>query len=231
VTVVVAHRTCPRDAPENSLQGIVTAARLGAEVVELDARRSRDGTAVVIHDPWLGRVRRVPGLVRWSSDAFLHRLRVPTLVEALETARSVGVRVAVDAKDAGAAGAVLDAVHRTKTLDGVLLWSQHLTAVRAFAQALPGADVGVFRDTFDEAGRQRLLDDAVAVGARAVSVHQDTATPHFIAAARAGGLNVYVGYQTVEVQAARLATTAAAGLAGVVTDWAAEARAILERND
>jgi glycerophosphoryl diester phosphodiesterase len=173
----------------------------------------------------------VPGLVRWSSDAFLHRLRVPTLVEALETARSVGVRVAVDAKDAGAAGAVLDAVHRTKTLDGVLLWSQHLTAVRAFAQALPGADVGVFRDTFDEAGRQRLLDDAVAVGARAVSVHQDTATPHFIAAARAGGLNVYVGYQTVEVQAARLATTAAAGLAGVVTDWAAEARAILERND
>ena len=53
MTLVVAHRTCPRDARENSLDGIAVAGRSGADVVEVDARRSRDGTAVLLHDPLL----------------------------------------------------------------------------------------------------------------------------------------------------------------------------------
>jgi myo-inositol-1(or 4)-monophosphatase/deoxyribonuclease-2 len=229
VTVVVAHRTCPRDARENSLEGIVTAARLGAEVVELDARRSRNGTAVVIHDPWLGRIQHVPWLVRWSNDSQLRRLRVPTLTEALDTARSVGLRVAIDAKDAGVVEAVLQSVRRTGADEYVLFWSQHMSTARAFAQAVPDADVGLFRDTLDEAAHRQLLADAVATGARAVSAHQDAVTPGFIAAARERGLDVYVGYQTLDVQSARLPVAADAGLTGVVTDWPAEARTLLDR--
>jgi myo-inositol-1(or 4)-monophosphatase/deoxyribonuclease-2 len=228
VTVVVAHRTCPRDARENSLEGIVVAARLGAGVVELDARRSRDGTAVVIHDPWLGRIQHVPWLVRWSNNSLLRRLRVPTLDEALDTARSVGLRVAIDAKDAGVVQAVLEAVRRTRAEEHVLYWSQHMSAARAFAQAAPDADVGLFRDTFDETAHQQLLADAVTAGARAVSAHQDAVTPRFIAAARDRDLDVYVGYQTLAVQSDRLAIAADAGLSGVVTDWPAEARALLD---
>jgi glycerophosphoryl diester phosphodiesterase len=229
VTVVVAHRTCPRDARENSLEGIVAAARLGADVVELDARRSRAGTAVVIHDPWLGRLQHVPWPVRWANDSQLRRLRVPTLVEALETARSVGIRVAIDAKDPGVVEAVLESVHRTQAEEHVLFWSQHAPAAHAFARAVPGADVGLFRDTFHEPAHLRLLADAAAIGARAVSVHQDAATPGFIAAARARHLDVYVGYQSLGVQAERLRVMAHAGLTGVVTDWPEEARTVLDQ--
>jgi glycerophosphoryl diester phosphodiesterase len=228
VTVVVAHRTCPRDARENSLEGIVAAARLGADAVELDARRSRAGTAVVIHDPWLGRLQHVPWPVRWASDSLLHRLGVPTLVDALDTARSVGLRVAVDAKDPGVVEAVLDSVRRTNAEQYMLFWSQHMSAAEAFARAVPGGDVGLFRDTFDEPAHLRLLTDAATIGARAVSVHQDAATPGFIAAARARDLDVYVGYQTLGVQSERLRLTADAGLTGVVTDWPAEARTVLD---
>ncbi len=64
-TLVIAHRTGPRDAPENSLAGITAAAGLGADVVELDARRSRDGVAVLLHDPMLLRVQHLPLHVRW----------------------------------------------------------------------------------------------------------------------------------------------------------------------
>ena len=87
-TRVVAHRTVPLDARENSLEGIAAAARLGADVVEVDARRSFDGTAVLLHDPWLGRVQKVPLPLRWAPDSLLHRLKVPTLVDALERAIS-----------------------------------------------------------------------------------------------------------------------------------------------
>lgn len=48
--LVIAHRTCPRDAPENSLEGIARATELGADVVEVDVRRTADGVPVLVHD-------------------------------------------------------------------------------------------------------------------------------------------------------------------------------------
>ncbi len=227
MTVVVAHRTCPRNARENSLAGIELAAQLGADAVEIDARRSRDGTAVLLHDPWLGRIQHVPWPLRWTSDALLARLEVPTLAMALELARSLGLRVAIDTKDAGAAEAVLEAVQSTGTVDRLLLWSQHMSTLRTFARALPEVELALFRDTYDDDAHERLLVDAAAVGARAVSVHQDTATPAFIARARDRGIAVYCGYQSLETQSARLALAAGCGLAGVVTDWPRQARAVV----
>jgi myo-inositol-1(or 4)-monophosphatase/deoxyribonuclease-2 len=227
IPLVVAHRTCPRDARENSLEGIAFAARAGADVVEVDARRSRDGTAVLSHDPLLLRVQHVPLPVRWLRDAQLARLRVPTLGEALEAAGASGIRVAIDTKDAGAADAVLAAVRETGAADRVLPWSQHMPAVRTFVRALPDAQVGLLRDTFDSAGHDRFLADAQAIGARAVSAHQDAATPEFIAAARERGIAVFTWFQRADKQTDRLADLVAAGLAGVVTDWPAHAREVL----
>ncbi len=41
--VIIAHRTCPRHAPENSLAGIRKAAELGADAVEIAVQRTLDG--------------------------------------------------------------------------------------------------------------------------------------------------------------------------------------------
>jgi myo-inositol-1(or 4)-monophosphatase/deoxyribonuclease-2 len=223
-TLVIAHRTCPRDARENSLDGIAVAARLGADVVEVDARRSRDGTAVLLHDPWLLRVQHAPLAVRWLRDTQLTRFDVPTLADALATAAEVGVRLAIDTKDPRAGDAVLAAVLAAGATERVLLWSQHMPTVRTYVRALPDAQVALLRDTFDPTQHDRLLADAAAIGARAVSAHQDAVTPAFIAAAADRGLAVYCWYQRLDLQRARLADVAAAGLAGVVTDWPADAR-------
>ena len=226
-TLVVAHRTCPRDARENSLEGIGVAARLGADVVEVDARRCRDGTAVLLHDPWLGRVQHVPLLLKWASVSLCARLRIPTLREALTTAREHGLRVAIDTKDAGAGDAVVAAVTDAGARDHVLLWSQHMPVVRTFVRALPDVDAALLRDTFDPASHDRLLADAAAIGARAVSAHQDAVTPAFIAAAAERDLGVYCWYQQGED--ARLAANAEAGLAGVVTDWPKAAAQVVKK--
>jgi glycerophosphoryl diester phosphodiesterase len=223
-TRVIAHRTCPLDARENSLDGIAAGARLGADVVEVDARRSRNGTPVLQHDPLLLRVQHRPLPVKWARDSYLARLAVPTLADALEVAGEVGVRLAIDTKDAGAGTAVLDAVRAAGATEQTLLWSQHMPTVRTYVRALPDAEVALLRDTFDPEGHDRLLADAAAIGARAVSAHQDAVTPAFIAAAAERGLVVYCWYQQLELQQSRLAAVAAAGLAGVVTNWPADAR-------
>jgi len=215
MTLVVAHRTVPRDARENSLDGIAAAARLGADVVEVDARPSRDGTAILLHDPWLGRVQHVPLPLRWAPNSLLDRLHVPTLA------------VAIDTKDPKGADAVIKAVEQAGAADRVLPWSQHMPVVRAFVRAWPAAEVAVLRDTFNPAEHERLLADAAAIGARAVSAHQDAVTPAFIAAAAERGLGVYCWYQRGELQDRRLAEIAASGLTGVVTDWPADARRVL----
>jgi myo-inositol-1(or 4)-monophosphatase/deoxyribonuclease-2 len=231
IPLVVAHRTCPLDERENSLEGIEFASRAGADVVEVDARRSRDGTAVLLHDPLLLRVQHVPLPVRWLREAQLARLRVPTLGQALEVAGASGIRVAIDTKDRAAAEAVLDAVRQAGAADRVLLWSQHMPAVRTFVRALPDAQVGLLRDTFDPTGHERFLADAHAIGARAVSAHQDAATPKFIAAARERDIAVFTWFQRADKQTARLAELVDAGLAGVVTDWPAQARDALANRE
>jgi glycerophosphoryl diester phosphodiesterase len=227
--LVIAHRTAPRDARENSLDGIARAGELGADVVELDARRSQSGAAVLLHDPWLGRVQHVPLPLRWAPDSLLVRLRVPTLVDALQAARTAGVKVAIDTKDPKAADAVLAAVAETGAADNVLLWSQHMPVVRAFVRKLPDVEPALLRDTHDPEQHDRLLADAEAIGAQAVSAHQNTVTPALIAAAAERGLGVYCWYQQLDVQNQRLAEVAAAGLRGVVTDWPTQARASLNQ--
>jgi glycerophosphoryl diester phosphodiesterase len=227
IPLVVAHRTCPNDARENSLEGIAFAARAGADVVEVDARRSRERTAVLLHDPLLLRVQHVPLHVRWLRDAQLARLRVPTLAEALGTAGESGIRVAIDTKDPGAADAVLAAVREAGAADRVLLWSQHMPAVRTYVRAMPDVQVALLRDSYNQSEHDRFLADAQAIGARAVSAHQDAATPAFIAAARERGIDVFTWFQRADKQAALLADLVAAGLAGVVTDWPVQARQVL----
>ena len=49
--LVLAHRGACKRAPENTIEAFRLAAELGADGVELDARRTADGVIVVSHDP------------------------------------------------------------------------------------------------------------------------------------------------------------------------------------
>lgn len=84
--LVLGHRGAPDMQFENTIASFDAAIRLGADGVELDVRRTRDGHLVVHHDP------RIPGaalpIERLSlSEVKARRLpsrdRIPTLDEAL----------------------------------------------------------------------------------------------------------------------------------------------------
>lgn len=91
--VVVAHRGASATHPENTLGSFEEALRIGVAFIEFDVRLSRDGAAVVHHDPDLLRTTGVAGAVRDRTAAEIARLdagapglpqRIPLLAETLD---------------------------------------------------------------------------------------------------------------------------------------------------
>ena len=72
----VAHRGASAEAAENTYAAILRAVELGADLVEVDVRRSRDGALVLMHDETLARttdVRRVfPRRAPWRVADFTY---------------------------------------------------------------------------------------------------------------------------------------------------------------
>lgn len=93
---IVAHRGASSTRPENTLDAFEEAIRLGAGIVEMDVRLSRDGVPVVMHDATVDRTTDGTGEVRELAAAEIADLRagpphpparVPTLAEVLDLAR------------------------------------------------------------------------------------------------------------------------------------------------
>ncbi|HEY6039923.1 MAG TPA: glycerophosphodiester phosphodiesterase family protein [Kofleriaceae bacterium] len=78
--LVVGHRGVPRLHQENTLAGFRRAVALGIPAIELDVRLTRDGQAVVFHDPDLHRLTGTPRNVSDLTWDELSKLRLRTSV-------------------------------------------------------------------------------------------------------------------------------------------------------
>ncbi len=121
MTVIIAHRGDPVGFRENTLEAFGSAVALGAEMVELDCKLTRDGQVVVVHDDTLERLWGVPAAVRDVDWQILRAIRsegyrVPSLAEALD---AIPVSVMVDV----ASTVVIDAAY------GVVLSAGRLDTV------------------------------------------------------------------------------------------------------
>jgi glycerophosphoryl diester phosphodiesterase len=130
VTVIVAHRGAPRQAPENTMEAFRLAVEAGADAIELDVHLTADGQLAVIHDETLERTTDHTGRIAdqtmdqiREADAgatfsrpddsgfpFADRgLRVPTLPEVLEWLPDA-LGLVIEIKARAAADAVVAAV-------------------------------------------------------------------------------------------------------------------------
>lgn len=227
---VIAHRTCALDAPENSIEGIRLAPTLGADAVEFDVRRCRDGTAVLMHDPLAWRTTRAPWPPRWMSPEAFGRLRFrsgdghpPTLVDALANVPE-GLQIALDIKDPGAMNTCIDLVLAAGLADRAMLWCRDRRAVGLAARRAPDVRRALLRDGLRRGGAHRYLDDSAALGAHVVSVHERFVSADAVAHGHRLGLVVYAWVRSAATQAALLA----AGVDGLVTDWPSQARRLID---
>ena len=107
---VIGHRGAASYAPENTLEGIHTAADMDIDWVELDVKLTKDGIPILFHDDELSRTTNGSGLVMetnysdiqdleagsWFGESFTG-IKIPTLEEAIEVLidRNLGLNLEI----------------------------------------------------------------------------------------------------------------------------------------
>lgn len=224
--MIIAHRTCPAHEAENSIAGILKAAELGADGVEIDLRMSLDQRPFLMHDRTLRRTTGWPLPVALTPSSVIRRLRlpngerVPTLAEALD-ALPDGLVIAVDVKTPWAVLPLVAEVKRRGIQERVLIWCQSALACRYASRRLPDVEVAYLKTALDPASQRRFLDTAVASGARAVSTHWLAVSAGHVADAHARGLRIFSWHEKHDLEPDKLR----AGLDILITDFPREARA------
>jgi len=104
--LIIAHRGASAEAPENTLEAFRLGLEQGADALELDVRLTRDGEAVVIHDPTLDRTTDRGGVVaeltleQVQAASARGGARIPTFRSVLEAFPKTPMLVEIKAAEA-----------------------------------------------------------------------------------------------------------------------------------
>jgi glycerophosphoryl diester phosphodiesterase len=140
VSLALAHRGDWSEAPENTVAAFQAAERAGADMIELDIRRSADGGVAVVHDPTLERVWGSPLAVADATLAELTELGIATLAEALACVDSP---VMVDFTMADVVEPALDVVREADAIDRVLFSGGNVEGHRRIRELAPAARIAL----------------------------------------------------------------------------------------
>lgn len=142
---ILAHRGLALEAPENTLAAFRAAFDLGATHMETDAQLTRDGVAVLWHDPtlerWDGRRTRIRDLTLGELQRrMLRGAHISTVAEALEALPDANFNI--DVKDPDAVEAVCEGIEWVAAEDRVVLTSFSERTCRDLRRRLPQAHHG-----------------------------------------------------------------------------------------
>lgn len=219
---VCGHRGHSAAAPENTLAALRANRAAGGTTAEIDSVLTADGEIVVLHDLTLDRTTDGAGVVAdlplaavqardagaWFGPAFAGE-RVPTLAEALEAARALGLGLEVEIKErrnrAGYDAALARLLADPEARARVTVISFDHVHLRDLKTAIPGLRTGGICHARhgDPVGVARAAaldqlcidlavfhpDDARALHAAGVSIRCHAYHPAAIAAADAAGLD------------------------------------------
>ncbi|MCW4022941.1 MAG: glycerophosphodiester phosphodiesterase family protein [Candidatus Bathyarchaeota archaeon] len=144
----IGHRGARAYEPENTLSSFRKAVELGANAVELDVRKTKDGKLVVIHNADVNKTTNGEGAVNELTLDQIQKLvtdkdeQIPTLDDVLD---AVGkkVKVLVEIKEAETAEQVLDMVQKKGLADNVILVSFHEEALKKIRELNQTVETGL----------------------------------------------------------------------------------------
>ncbi len=132
----IAHRGASAYKPENTMEAFEEAVTLGADVIEMDVRRTLDGHLVLLHDEEVdrttdgtGSISELPLKQVKALDAGMGN-RIPLLEEVFSQFFRDRVVLNLDIKCAGIEEKVVEMVHRLFRSDGVLISSARPPVLR-----------------------------------------------------------------------------------------------------
>lgn len=156
----IGHRGACAYAPENTMQSFARAVALGADGLELDLQRSRDGEVIVLHDPTVGRTtdghgraadldlrtlrsldagarfRDAEGVLSWRGRG----ARIPTLDEILRTFPSVWLSLDLKQGDPITEARTIELLRSHGRTQRVILGAEDAKAARRLRAMAPEFD-------------------------------------------------------------------------------------------
>lgn len=223
----IAHRGASGEglAPENTLAAFRLAMEIGADLVELDVHRTKDGKIVVIHDDSMDRTTDRFGRIKdlnvsdiVGADAGVGE-RVPLLVEALDMMRGRTI-VLVEVKPNDITGDVIQQIREAEAEDYVVIQSFHPeVVVESFALA-PGIPRGMLIGE-----REDLSDRTVSVGAGVVVPSYRLLTEQTIHNIRLHGLGLWTYTVDDEAEMRRLMDL---GVDAIITNYPNRLKALTD---
>ncbi|HEX9208745.1 MAG TPA: glycerophosphodiester phosphodiesterase family protein [Steroidobacteraceae bacterium] len=198
--LVTAHRGASLHAPENSLAAFREAIAAGADCIELDVQRTRDGAIVVVHD---GDLMRMAGDPRKVADLALQDLQaidigrkrgpqhagehVPTLGQVIALVRGkvlLNVELKYNVPDPGLAAAVVDLLQRENFADQAVITSLDHAGLRQVEAIAPDIRTGLIVTA--------SVGNVVRTDTDFVSLNSAKATADLVRRAHAAGKAVHV---------------------------------------
>jgi glycerophosphoryl diester phosphodiesterase len=226
--LVIAHRGAAEGQLENSLESFEAAIALGADMLELDVRMTRDGELIVFHDEAVGG-ELVDGLTR--AEMAQRTGRLPALLDQVVQLARGRVMLDVELKEPGYVAFVLDTIGTrldpselviTSFLDGVVA-----DVKRLHPELTAGLLLGIGKPRRYVSTRMSELapvDRAQRCGADYLAPHQALARLGVLRRAAAAGLPTLVW--TVNSDRAIREFLSDGRVAGVITDVPGRALAL-----
>jgi len=228
--MVAAHRGVAAGAAENTIAAFTTAIEIGADMIEFDVRRTRDGELIAFHDARVGGVA-IGGLTRDEIEA-AGGVRPPLLTEVLRICAG-RIKLDVELKEDGYVPAVME-ILRAEFDPAQLVVTSFLPAVvtqakTVFPEVKTGLLVGDGGPLSNIAARLR---EVYPVGL-ARQVRADYLAPNYRLAAlgvlrRAAAAGLPCLLWTVNSPALIAKYAADPRVAAIITDTASQALAIVK---
>jgi len=243
--LVLGHKGAEGMAPGNTLAAYAQALKAGADVLEMDVQRTKDGHVVVIHDADVTAVSEGTGEVaemtlaqlqaldagyRFSSDGVGYPfrgkgLRIPTLAEVLAAFPNTPVNIDMKDHSAGMPEALLAVVDQADARSRVIVASFDGPTIRAFRDLAPDIPTALAEDEM----LSFVILTRVGVGAfyhppakyMQIPVRQGPvllATPAMVKLAARLGMEIHVWTVNDTGTIQRLIES---GVQGIVTDYPA----------
>lgn len=235
---VIGHRGAMGHAPENTLAAFKKALEQGADMVELDIHRSRDGKLVVMHDASAKRTTGVPNMVMLMSSRQLTQLDaggwyhrafegepVPLLEDVLTWAKGK-IQVNIEVKAAGCEKEIVRLLQAMDLHNETIVTAFDHSVLRTLKKLDPKVRTGALISDMMQ-GLDTVRTIAKTVNPDAINPAKKLVTPQFVKLAHDLGMavNVYTVNDPAEMKA--LITQ---GVDGIITNYPDRLLTVLSEN-
>jgi glycerophosphoryl diester phosphodiesterase len=227
--LIAAHRGASKAEKANTLDAFRAARRLGADMVELDVRRTEDRQLVVHHDPHVG----LKAIIRMRAEDL--PTYVPTLADALDACEGMQVNIEIKSDGSepdydprqGVAEAVVSLLEQRGDGERMLVSSFDRDTIDRVHALAPELRTGLlFEQVWPDAAR--MMRELAAAGHVAAHPYRKAVDAALVEAAHANDLQVIVW--TVD-KPAEMQLLAGLGVDTIITNVPDVARTALGLSD